>query len=101
MIKSEFISDATLSNSKEQWQFAEDILQKVSRTFALNIQVLPTRLRIPVLMAYLLCRIADTIEDDPDLSADAKEYSLRLFSQIFNDAHNSTEHYNLFIDSIP
>lgn len=43
------------------------ILQAVSRTYALTIPALPERLRPVVGNAYLLCRIADTIEDEPGL----------------------------------
>ena len=59
------------------WQC--EILQDVSRTFALTIPQLPPGLRDVVGNAYLLCRIADTIEDEPDLSADEK----REFSEQF------------------
>lgn len=48
--------------------YQEQILQKVSRTFALTIPQLPERLRTVISNAYLLCRIADTIEDDNALS---------------------------------
>lgn len=40
----------------------------VSRTFALTIPVLPAKLADVVTNAYLLCRLADTIEDDVGLS---------------------------------
>lgn len=43
-------------------------LQEVSRTFALTIPQLPEPLALVVGNAYLLCRIADTIEDAPGLS---------------------------------
>lgn len=46
------------------------LLPKVSRTFALNIRILPRGLRPQVTVAYLLFRIADTIEDAPGLSLD-------------------------------
>jgi farnesyl-diphosphate farnesyltransferase len=46
----------------------ERILPHVSRTFALTIPQLPPRLRIAVSNAYLLCRIADTIEDQTSSS---------------------------------
>ncbi len=59
------------------WQ--GEILQDVSRTFALTIPQLPSGLRDVVGNAYLLCRIADTIEDEPTLSADGK----REFSERF------------------
>jgi len=53
--------------------FNENILVGVSRTFALTIPQLPDGLRETVTNAYLLCRIADTIEDDPVLEADEKD----------------------------
>jgi len=53
-------------NSDEAYQ--EQILPHVSRTFALTIPQLPAALRLAVTNAYLLCRIADTIEDEPALS---------------------------------
>jgi farnesyl-diphosphate farnesyltransferase len=54
-------------SSDEHYQ--NQILPHVSRTFALTIPQLPPALRAPVTNAYLLCRIADTIEDEPALSA--------------------------------
>src|SRR5438477_182211 len=45
------------------------ILPHVSRTFALTIPQLPPALRTPVTNAYLLCRIADTIEDETPAEA--------------------------------
>lgn len=48
------------------------ILPGVSRTFALTIPVLPPRLAVVMTNAYLLCRIADTIEDDVGLDNDQK-----------------------------
>jgi farnesyl-diphosphate farnesyltransferase len=51
----------------------EHLLEGVSRTFAFTIPQLPDGLRETVTNAYLLCRIADTIEDDPDLDADTKD----------------------------
>ena len=49
--------------------YQDEILPHVSRTFALTIPQLPAALRTAVTNAYLLCRIADTIEDEPALSA--------------------------------
>ena len=58
------------------------ILPKVSRTFALTIPQLPQPLRRAVTNAYLLCRIADTIEDEPAFSAEEK----RRYEDAFIDA---------------
>ena len=44
--------------------FCRRALPEVSRTFALNIPVLPPPLDLVVTVAYLLCRIADTLEDE-------------------------------------
>ena len=47
--------------------FQNEILPQVSRTFALTIPELPEPLRTAVGNAYLLCRVADTIEDDGEM----------------------------------
>lgn len=49
------------------WAFCERSLGEVSRTFARPIAMLPGDLRVAVSCGYLLCRIADTIEDHPTL----------------------------------
>ncbi len=47
----------------EAREFCRRTLPRVSRTFALNIELLSGSLREAVRVAYLLCRAADTIED--------------------------------------
>lgn len=59
-------------NPSVDLRFQERILQDVSRTFALTIPQLPARLRVVVGNAYLLCRIADTIEDSSVLTIEEK-----------------------------
>ncbi len=56
------------------------LLLGVSRTFALTIPQLPTELCQVVSNGYLLCRIVDTIEDDPALDATQKRHYSRLFT---------------------
>ncbi len=70
---------ASLS-SDEHYQ--NQILPHVSRTFALTIPQLPPALCTPVTNAYLLCRIADTIEDEPALSAAETLAYLNRFSAL-------------------
>lgn len=55
------------------------ILPGVSRTFALTIPVLPEKLAEVMTNAYLLCRLADTIEDDVGLDNAQKEVFHRRF----------------------
>ena len=53
-------------------RFCEAILPEVSRTFAIGIRALPGPLGRAVLTAYLICRIADTVEDAPGMAPEAK-----------------------------
>ncbi len=68
------MSGAIASSGKGPCDYQDAILQKVSRTFALTIPQLPESLRCVVTNAYLLCRIADTIEDESTLSGDIKQH---------------------------
>lgn len=56
-------------------------LPRVSRTFALGIRLLPPELSHSVGVAYLICRIADTIEDDARLPAARREALLLQFRE--------------------
>ena len=63
------------------------MLDGVSRTFALTIPQLPSDLMTVVSNAYLLCRIIDTIEDEPALSAAAKrEFSAQFVAAVAGTA---------------
>ena len=67
-------------------RFGREILPAVSRTFALSIRVLPGTLGRAVLAAYLLCRIADTLEDEPSAPAPEKAALLDELLRCFDDA---------------
>ncbi|WP_290761931.1 squalene/phytoene synthase family protein [Fibrobacter sp. UBA4297] len=86
---------------KAAWKYAEDVLQLVSRTFALNIQVLRGKLHRSILLAYLYLRIADTVEDDPDMKAGEKDYVLALFADVFKTGALETEKIRAFVDALP
>lgn len=75
-------SVALATPAKSQLAYHDEILKKVSRTFALTIPQLPKPLRRVVINAYLLCRIADTIEDESALSVQQKEHFYELFLQV-------------------
>ena len=80
------------SQLKKDLAYQTDILQDVSRTFALTIPQFPTPLRVVVGNAYLLCRIADTIEDEEALSAQRK----REFSDRWSDVLKGTHDAKIF-----
>ena len=65
--------------------FCKSILPAVSRTFALGIRVLPGALGQAVLDAYLLCRIADTVEDAPNVDPVVKAALFDDFLAAFDD----------------
>jgi farnesyl-diphosphate farnesyltransferase len=62
--------------------YQDQILPHVSRTFALTIPQLPEPLRVAVANAYLLCRIADTIEDEPALPPEQTLAFLERFKAV-------------------
>jgi farnesyl-diphosphate farnesyltransferase len=70
-------------------EFHDRLLAGVSRTFAFTIPQLPDGLREAVTNAYLLCRIADTIEDDPKLDAESKDRFLRLLLEALETGYGA------------
>ncbi|HEY1725633.1 MAG TPA: phytoene/squalene synthase family protein [Steroidobacteraceae bacterium] len=70
------------SDARSDQAYQNQVLEHVSRTFALTIPQLPAGLREAVTSAYLLCRIADTIEDEPALNALEKVRFLNQFSAV-------------------
>src|SRR5947209_10486638 len=66
--------------------FCREILPAVSRTFSISIRLLPGELGAAVRCAYLICRIADTIEDERTLAAESKARLFDALSACFDDA---------------
>ncbi|MFN0149086.1 MAG: squalene/phytoene synthase family protein [bacterium] len=65
--------------------FCHAILPSVSRTFALTIPQLPARLRDEVCVAYLICRVADTIEDHETLDSRTRTRLFRLLKRLLRN----------------
>lgn len=78
---------------RELWlsvdDFQSEMLEGVSRTFALTIPQLPAALCRVVSNAYLLCRIVDTIEDEPALTGARKNYFYEQFLRTLNVPRNA------------
>jgi farnesyl-diphosphate farnesyltransferase len=81
--------------------FARQWLKRVSRTFALNIRVLPAPLENAVRLAYLFCRIADTVEDDRVLPASERISLLEQFQACFQADGPDMAAVHTFRDSLP
>lgn len=85
---------------QDDWRFCQDILPKVSRTFALNIRVLRGSLHRSVLLSYLWCRIIDTIEDAPAFPARRKVEALDAFAELFAAPGRDFSALDTWIDSL-
>lgn len=66
----------------DNWKYCLETLPKVSRTFALNISVLKGDLHRSILIAYLFCRIVDTLEDAGKLDPQIKSRLLLEFTRL-------------------
>ena len=86
----------------EDIKYCREMLPKVSRTFAPTIRLLPGPLDLYVTTAYLLCRIADTIEDSAVLSVDCKKEMLSTYSRIFTEeAGAAFKQFSKQTDALP
>ena len=75
-------ADSSNGSARSDIDYQTEILQGVARTFALTIAQLPHPLCDAVGNLYLVCRIADTIEDEPALSWEQKEAFSKRFVEI-------------------
>lgn len=78
------LSSNQMDDSFSNYDYTQQnqLLPGVSRTFALTIPQLPYRLCPVITNAYLLCRIADTIEDDALLSVVEKTNFEKQFVEV-------------------
>ena len=58
------------------------ILRSVSRSFYLSIRILPSRLREPVALAYLLARATDTVADTARIPGTVRAETLQTLSNM-------------------
>lgn len=65
-------------------EFCREWLQMVSRTFALNIRILPEELQETIRLAYLFMRIADTVEDDRAMPPQVRKDILDQYCKCFD-----------------
>src|SRR5712692_8420445 len=69
----------------------QHILKNVSRSFYLSLRVLPGSVRKQVSLAYLFCRVADTIADTPIFPRCQRLQILQAFRKQFLLNHPSCE----------
>ena len=61
--------------------WCHEAVQGVSRTFALTVDVLEEPMASQICVGYLLCRVADTVEDAGHIPPDAQSDVLRTYRQ--------------------
>lgn len=90
---------ASNPSSTEDRDFCRTMLPRVSRTFAICIRLLPPRLEHPVLVSYLLCRVADTVEDTTLLDPTEKRRLLTHFSDCLAEDGPDAERLRLAFET--
>lgn len=65
-------------------EWCHEAVQGVSRTFALTIQVLEEPMSSYICVGYLLCRIADTVEDAGNIPPAEQAALLKLFDSVLD-----------------
>jgi farnesyl-diphosphate farnesyltransferase len=73
------------TGSASKGRLLDDLLLKTSRTFAISIPRLPEPLRREVTVAYLLFRIADTLEDATEWATERKIDELGRLAELLRD----------------
>ncbi|MFC7080442.1 phytoene/squalene synthase family protein [Halorussus caseinilyticus] len=68
-----------LADADIEWCF--DAVQGVSRTFAITIDVLEEPMASYICVGYLLCRVADTVEDAGHISPEDQSHLLHLYDR--------------------
>lgn len=83
-------------DSTTDWKYCQEILPKVSRTFALNIVQLKGDIYKAVLLGYLFFRIADTFEDDACQNEAQKIKTLHNYAEVFRGNKTLRERLDLY-----
>jgi len=81
----------TVTIAESDWAFCKEALADVSRTFSKPIALLPPRLEVAVTLGYLLCRIADTIEDHAAVTNDVRGELFRTFLEVLEQDRSPSE----------
>jgi farnesyl-diphosphate farnesyltransferase len=83
MLKS--AKEATRLPEEPNQRFCYDMLNRVSRSFAIVIQQLPKELRDAICIFYLVLRALDTVEDDMAIAKKEKVPLLKAFHEKIYD----------------
>lgn len=79
-------------NNKKAIDFCRNILQEVSRSFALTIPLLDKRIREPVMITYLQDRLLDSFEDEGEIDSQQRKEFMDNVVKLFNPAVEDKKH---------
>jgi farnesyl-diphosphate farnesyltransferase len=79
-------------SSEEDIAWCYDAVHRVSRTFSLTIAELDEPMARDICVGYLLCRVADTIEDAGHIPPAAQSELLRLYSRTLDPESDDSIH---------
>ncbi len=74
----------TAPPATDDLHWCHEAVQGVSRTFALTIDVLDDPMSSYICVGYLLCRVADTVEDAGHIPADEQAALLRTYDEVLD-----------------
>lgn len=89
---------SVVESEVDDWTFCRDSLFEVSRTFSQPIQLLPEEQERALTVGYLLCRVADTIEDCTGLTCRERDRLYSLFHDVMRGDTAPAELSRRFID---
>jgi len=75
---------------EEDLEWCHQVVQDVSRTFTITIDVLAEPISTSICIGYLLCRIPDTVEDAGHIPSEEKAQLLRTYDSVL-DPESETE----------
>jgi farnesyl-diphosphate farnesyltransferase len=81
-------SHAPLNDERRRW--CHNALQGTSRTFAITVDVLEEPMATQICVGYLLCRVADTVEDARHIPPDEQVTLLEMYRRAL-DPHSGTD----------
>lgn len=98
------ISGTALEVEGEQVQsdlaWCHEVVQDVSRTFAITIEVLEEPMSTYICTGYLLCRVADTLEDAAHIPPTTTASLLRRYDQVLDPGSDyEVEHFLNIVES--
>ncbi|MBV0901551.1 phytoene/squalene synthase family protein [Haloarcula salina] len=77
-------------SSSEDVEWCYDAVHRVSRTFSLTISELNEPMARDICLGYLLCRVADTIEDAGHLPPAVQAELLRTYSRVLEPSNGTS-----------